>query len=71
MSFAFEINTDDVINVLFRKGLTLPEERIEEIFFSLDFHAIEQAALHHLDMDQQISSAYAEIENQLQTQILI
>lgn len=65
MSNAFEINFDDVMMVLRKHNIEEHYDDIEVIFEQLDYDAVEKAALYFLEMENQTTSAYDEIENQL------
>lgn len=65
MGFAFEINEEDVSNVLERNGKNFNEEEIESIFDQIDADIVEKEALRETDFDEQINAAYDEIERQL------
>ncbi len=65
MSFAFEVTLEDVKNVLMGSMVKYSEDEIGNMFNSLDFHSIEEAALSSLDFDEQVENAYAEIKSQL------
>ena len=66
MGMGFEIQEDDVRNVLRQHEIRLSEEAVEELFEMLDEDAIESAALECDDMDEQTQSAYDEIWRQVQ-----
>lgn len=65
MSLAFEVTLEDVQNVLMDSVEKHSEEEMEDMFDSLDFHSIEEAALSYLEFDEQVESAYSEIKSQL------
>ena len=70
MSNAWETTIDDIANVLERNGVDIDydmeEWKLEEICdFQIDHIAVEKAALHGLDLEEQTKYAYREIENQL------
>jgi uncharacterized protein (DUF433 family) len=65
MSLAFEVTLEDVQNVLMDSVEKYSEEEMEDMFDSLDFHSIEEAALSYLEFDEQVESAYSEIKSQL------
>lgn len=65
MSFAFEVTLEDVKNVLMNSMDKYSEDEIENMFESLDFHSIEEAALSSIDFDEQVDNAYSEIKSQL------
>lgn len=66
MSQAFEVTDEDLENVLSRNGKwPLSDDEFFKIQNSLDYQQIEKAALMLDDLDEQTTSAYAEIELQL------
>lgn len=65
MSYAFEVTADDVATVLERNSVPSHEEMVNTVIDQLDFDQIEKAALMCDDMDDQVTSAYAEMELQL------
>lgn len=66
MGMAFEITSEDVINVLAQQGFDVDYTTAQTL---LDDHlndaAIEKAALRADDLDEQTDAAYVEILNQL------
>ena len=66
MSQAFEVTDEDLEIVLSRNGKwPLSDDEFFKIQNSLDYQQIEKAALMLDDLDEQTTSAYAEIELQL------
>lgn len=69
---AFELTVEDVRAVLLSKpwlrmkeGGAVTEEKLEELFDSLDVCAVERAALRGVDLDDQTTFAHVEIATQL------
>lgn len=65
MSYAFEVTSEDVETVLQRNSVPFSEDMVNTVIDQLDFEQIEKAALMYDDMDEQVTSAYAEMELQL------
>ncbi len=65
MSLAWETTPDDVVTVLQRHKRHVSDEEVNEIAFNLDTARIEKAVLFYTEMDDQVASAYDEIEDQL------
>lgn len=65
MSYAFEVTAEDVETVLQRNSVPFSEDMVNTVIDQLDFDQIEKAALMCDDMDDQVTSAYEEIELQL------
>ncbi len=65
MSLAWETTPDDVVTVLQRHKRYVSDEEVNEITSNLDTERIEKAVLFYTEMDDQVASAYAEIEDQL------
>lgn len=66
MSLSFEVTDEDLEIVLSRNGKwPLSDEEFFKIQNSLDYQQIEKAALMLDDLNEQTTSAYAEIELQL------
>ncbi len=66
---AFEIITEDLLNVIEQQGRTATQEQVQEMFEEIDFDAVTEAALFYDDMEEQTRSAYEEIEIQLRDNI--
>lgn len=58
--YAFEVTVEDV-----QQAMNCGEAEADEFFDSLDFDAIEGAALYGQDIEEQTRYAYAEIRRQL------
>lgn len=65
MSYAFEVTAEDVETVLQRNSVPFSEDMVNTVIDQLDFDQIEKAALMCDDVDDQVESAYEEIELQL------
>jgi hypothetical protein len=65
MSNAWEITTDDVLNVAHEMGMKLTTEETEKIYNDLDHFLIEEAALNGKDLEEQTDYAYEEIKRQI------
>ena len=65
-TFGFEVTSEDVAKVIGeREGKSCTEERARLILSWLDRNAIEDAALHGVDLDEQTTYAQEEIKRQL------
>ena len=62
---AWETTPDDVRTVLAAHDVGLPDDRVEELFASLDCGAIEKAVLCYTDFDDQIRAMHNDIEDYL------
>lgn len=60
---AFEITAEDVQTVAQSHGVELSEEEAQQLCDELDHHAIVKGLLTYVDMDDQITSCYDDIEN--------
>ena len=65
MSNAFEVTTDDVLNVVHRMGKKINGEKCHEIHAALDHNLVECEALRANDLETQTEYAYQEIEHQI------
>lgn len=66
MSTAFGISVDDIKTVASKRlGVELSDERAEDLFADINGRAVELAALHGDEMDEQTEYAHAEIKEQL------
>ncbi|MBI6727140.1 hypothetical protein YA0089_26360 [Pseudomonas viridiflava] len=66
MSTAFGISVDDIKTVASeRLGVELSDERAEDLFDDINGRAVELAALHGDEMDEQTEYAHVEIKEQL------
>ncbi|MDU8351102.1 hypothetical protein RYA05_04230 [Pseudomonas syringae pv. actinidiae] len=66
MSTAFGISVDDIKTVASeRLGVGLSDERAEDLFDDINGRAVELAALHGDEMDEQTEYAHVEIKEQL------
>lgn len=67
MGMGFGLSVDDVLVVLERHGIQLPERQAERLFDDLDHDSVEHAALEvDGDMDEQTEAAYQDLWRQLQ-----
>ena len=62
---AFEITYEDVQTVAQSHGVELSEEEAQQLCDELDHHAIVKGLLTYVDMDDQITSCYDDVENVL------
>lgn len=65
MSMGWETTTDDVRNVLAAHGVTVDDDRLDEIHDGLDHDDIEDGVMHYADMDDQTNSMLDSIEDAL------
>lgn len=65
MSNFFEVTTDDIIIIVARMGKNIDVEKASELMDELDFQEIENAAASEIELEDQTSQVYKEIENQL------
>lgn len=66
MSTAFGISVDDIKTVASeRLGVQLSDERAEDLFDDINGRAVELAAMHGDEMDEQTEYAHIEIKEQL------
>jgi hypothetical protein len=66
-TYGFQISAEDVATVLTQMGVTRDAATIERLFERLDACAVERAALHGQDLEQQTEYAYQAIQEQLNT----
>jgi hypothetical protein len=71
MSNAFEVTTDDILNVVHRMGKKISGDKAHEIHNSLDHFQIENEALRTNDLQDQTDVAYQEIERQIKEEELL
>ena len=71
MSLAWETTPEDVDIVLHAHGITLSEERLNEITELLDHDKIEDNLLHYTDILEQIDSMLNDIEDALMANNII
>lgn len=70
-SLAFEITAEDVVAAAQSRGVELDLDTAEGLIPSLDASAIEKAALHGDDIDDQTRYAQEEIASQLDSKGLL